>query len=361
VKNNFLVPAGVVTGDAVKILFEQAKQGGYAFPAVNVVGTNSVNATLEAAKIANSPVIIQVSHGGASFFVGKGATCTGNEAAIIGSIAAARYVHTVADAYNVPVILHTDHAAKKLLPWIDGLLEEGERYFTQTGKPLFSSHMIDLSEESLIDNIDTCCEYFTRMAKMGMTLEIELGCTGGEEDGVDNSHLDSSLLYTQPEDVAYAYERLNQISSNFTIAASFGNVHGVYRPGNVKLTPEILLNSQEYVSKTFNLPKNSLNFVFHGGSGSEEQQIKESIGYGVVKMNIDTDAQWANWEGVLGHYQEFSEYLHNQIGNPEGHDKPNKKYYDPRVWLRKGEQAMQQRLQQSFADLNCINKYQLKG
>jgi fructose-bisphosphate aldolase class II len=264
-------------------------------------------------------------------------------------------VHAVAEAYGVPVILHTDHAAKKLLPWIDGLLDAGEKHFAETGKPLFSSHMLDLSEESLEENIDICCEYLTRMAKMNMTLELELGCTGGEEDGVDNSHLDQSSLYTQPEDVAYAYERLSKISPRFTIAASFGNVHGVYKPGNVKLTPKILDNSQKYVSEKFGLPAKSLDFVFHGGSGSTLEEIRESISYGVVKMNIDTDTQWATWEGVLNFYKSNEAYLQGQLGNPEGADKPNKKFYDPRVWLRAGQTSMIARLEKAFSDLNAID------
>lgn len=355
-KDNHSPLGRVVSGSEVQALFEQAKKGGYAYPAVNVVGTSSINATLEAANKVNSPVIVQLSHGGASFFLGKGSNLSGDDASVAGGIAAARYIHSVAHAYGVPIILHTDHAAKKLLPWIDGLLDEGERHFEQTGKPLFSSHMIDLSEESLEENIDICCKYLERMSRIGMTLEIELGCTGGEEDGVDNSHLDSSMLYTQPEDVAYAYEKLNAISNKFTIAASFGNVHGVYQPGNVKLTPKILLNSQRYVSEKFNLPENTLDFVFHGGSGSAKSEITESIGYGVIKMNIDTDTQWASWEGVLTYYKETEAYLQGQIGNPDGADKPNKKYYDPRVWLRKCEDSMQLRLQEGFKDLNCLNR-----
>lgn len=355
-KDNHSPLGRVVSGSEVQALFEQAKKGAYAYPAVNVVGTSSINATLEAANKVNSPVIVQLSHGGASFFLGKGSNLSGDDASVAGGIAAARYIHSVAHAYGVPIILHTDHAAKKLLPWIDGLLDEGERHFEQTGKPLFSSHMIDLSEESLEENIDICCQYLERMSKIGMTLEIELGCTGGEEDGVDNSHLDSSMLYTQPEDVAYAYEKLNAISDKFTIAASFGNVHGVYQSGNVKLTPKILLNSQRYVSEKFNLPENSLDFVFHGGSGSAKSEITESIGYGVIKMNIDTDTQWATWEGVLNYYKDTEAYLQGQIGNPDGDDKPNKKYYDPRVWLRKCEDSMQLRLQEGFKDLNCLNR-----
>jgi fructose-bisphosphate aldolase, class II len=351
------VAPGVATGDQVQALFSCAKEHGFAYPAVNVVGTNSINATLEAAQAINSPVIVQLSHGGSAFFLGKGLTLTGQENSVLGAVAAAKYVHTVAAAYGVPVILHTDHAAKKLLPWIDGLLDAGELFFAQTGKPLFSSHMLDLSEESLAENIDICAAYLARMSKIGMTLEIELGCTGGEEDGVDNTGMDSSALYTQPEDVAYAHEKLSAVSDKFTIAASFGNVHGVYKPGNVKLTPEILKNSQAYVSEKFNLPANSLDFVFHGGSGSDPADIAEAIGYGVIKMNIDTDTQWAAWQGVMDYYKAHQDYLQAQIGNPEGDDKPNKKYYDPRAWLRKVEEGMVQRLQQSFADLNCLNRY----
>lgn len=352
-----IVPAGVATGDHVQMLFRVAKQQQFAYPAVNVVGSNSINATLEAARTAGSPVIVQLSQGGSAFFLGKGLSLPGLDSSVLGAVAAAKYVHVVAEAYGVPVILHTDHAAKKLLPWIDGLLSAGEAHYQQTGKPLFSSHMLDLSEESLEENIDICAGYLARMSKMDMTLEIELGCTGGEEDGVDNSGMDSSALYTQPEDVAYAYERLVAISPRFTIAASFGNVHGVYKPGNVKLTPQILKNSQNFVSEKFSLPHNSLDFVFHGGSGSQPSEIEEAIRYGVIKMNIDTDTQWAAWHGVMSYYKYNEDYLQTQIGNPDGDDRPNKKYYDPRVWLRKLEESMVARLQQSFADLNCLNRY----
>ena len=352
-----LLSPGVVLGDDVQTMYNHARANGYAFPAVNTVGTNSINATLEAAASVNSPVIVQLSNGGASFFLGKGVKLDAQESAIKGAVAAAKYVHEVASSYKVPVMLHTDHAAKKLLPWIDGLLDAGEQFFEQTGKPLFSSHMIDLSEESLVENIAICADYLSRMSKMGMTLEIELGCTGGEEDGVDNSHMDSSALYTQPEDVAFAYEQLSKISDKFIIAASFGNVHGVYKPGNVVLTPEILKHSQQHVSDKFNLPNNSLNFVFHGGSGSEPEKIAESLTYGVVKMNIDTDTQWASWSGVLSYYSNKSGYLQGQIGNPEGGDKPNKKHYDPRVWLRQAETSMVTRLEHCFAELNCLNRY----
>ncbi len=350
-----VVKPGVVTGDDVQKVFEIAKKNEYAIPAVNVVGTNSVNAVIEAAKLVNSPVIIQFSNGGAVFFAGKGLSNEDQKAAIIGAISGAKHVHAMAEAYGVPVILHTDHAAKKLLPWIDGLLEAGERHFKQYGKPLFSSHMLDLSEEPLEENIAICAKYLARMSKIGMTLEIELGVTGGEEDGVDNTGMDSSLLYTQPEDVAYAYEQLSKISDKFTIAASFGNVHGVYKPGNVKLTPKILDNSQKYVEDKFGLPKKPLNFVFHGGSGSAQEEIREAIGYGVIKMNIDTDTQWATWDGIRKFEAEKHDYLQGQIGNPDGPDKPNKKFYDPRVWLREGEKSMIERLKVAFEDLNCVD------
>ncbi|GHB65069.1 class II fructose-bisphosphate aldolase [Psychrosphaera saromensis] len=352
-----MLKPGVILADDVQHLYDHARANQYALPAVNVIGTHSINATLEAAVKVKSPVIIQLSNGGAAFFVGKSIGLEGQGAAIAGAIAAAKYVHAVAGLYGVPVILNTDHAAKNLLPWIDGLLDAGEQHYAETGKPLYSSHMIDLSEEPLEENIEICAQYLARMSKIGMTLEIELGCTGGEEDGVDNSHMDSSELYTQPEDVAYAYEQLSKVSDKFIIAASFGNVHGVYKPGNVVLTPEILKNSQAYVSEKFGLPTNSLNFVFHGGSGSEPEKIAESLTYGVIKMNIDTDTQWASWEGVLNYYNDKQGYLQGQIGNPDGDDKPNKKYYDPRVWLRHAETSMTTRLEQCFAELNCINRY----
>ena len=346
-----VVKPGVLFGDDVKKVFEIAKAGEFALPAVNVVGTDSINAVLEAAAAVNSPVIIQFSNGGASFVAGKGLK---NNGAVLGAISGAQHVHKMAEAYGVPVILHTDHAAKKLLPWIDGLLDEGEKWFAEKGRPLFSSHMLDLSEETLEENVEISCKYLERMSKIGMTLEIELGCTGGEEDGVDNSDLDESKLYTQPQDVAYAYEKMIAISPNFTIAASFGNVHGVYKPGNVKLTPTILRDSQAYVAEKFGTGEKPLNFVFHGGSGSEPEKIKEAISYGVIKMNIDTDTQWATWEGVLKYYKENEAYLQGQLGNPEGPDKPNKKYYDPRVWLRKGQESMVERVKQAFADLNAV-------
>ncbi len=350
------VKPGVVTGDDVQKVFAIAKENEYALPAVNVVGTNSVNAVLEAAKKVNSPVIIQFSNGGAVFYAGKGLSNENQKAAVAGAVSGAIHVHAMAEAYGVPVILHTDHAAKKLLPWIDGMLDAGEAYYAKHGKPLFSSHMIDLSEEPLKENIEISAKYLERMSKIGMTLEIELGCTGGEEDGVDNTGMDNALLYTQPEDVAYAYEELSKISNRFTIAASFGNVHGVYKPGNVVLTPKILDNSQKYVEEKYKTGKKPLFFVFHGGSGSSREEIREGISYGVIKMNIDTDTQWATWDGVRKFEAANHDYLQGQIGNPEGEDKPNKKYYDPRKWLREAELSMIERLEEAFTDLNCIDR-----
>jgi fructose-bisphosphate aldolase class II len=349
-------PAGVLTGKQVQELFAAAKAEGWAIPAVNVTGTNTINSVLEAAREVGSPVIIQFSNGGASYFAGKGLSNDGQNSAILGAISGAKHVHLVAEAYGVPVIMHTDHAAKKLLPWIDGLLDAGEKHFNETGKPLYSSHMLDLSEESLHENIEISAKYLKRMAKIGMTLEIELGVTGGEEDGVDNSGVDSSKLYTQPEDVAYAYENLIKISPNFTIAASFGNVHGVYKPGNVVLSPKILKDSQEFIQNKYGTGSKPVNFVFHGGSGSEKEKIDEAVSYGVIKMNLDTDLQWAFWDGIRQYYVDKQGYLQGQIGNPEGEDKPNKKYYDPRVWLRKGEESIIKRLKVSFGDLNCIGR-----
>ncbi len=346
--------SGVLFGDEVQEVFADAHSKGYALPGVNVIGTNSVNGCLEAAKKVGYPIIVQLSHGGSQFFAGKGLDNAAQQASIAGGISAAQHVHLMAKAYDVPVILHTDHCARKLLPWVDGLLEAGEKHFQTHGFPLFSSHMLDLSEDSIEENIATCATYLKRMAEMGMTLEIELGVTGGEEDGVDNSGVDNSKLYTQPEDVAYAYEKLHAISPRFTIAAAFGNVHGVYKPGNVTLTPTILKNSQDFVSKKFDTRKNPVNFVFHGGSGSSKAEIKEAISYGVVKMNIDTDTQWAYWDGIRKFYQKNEGYLQGQIGNPEGEDKPNKKFYDPRNWLREGEKTFVQRVCQAFDDLNCM-------
>lgn len=349
-----VIKPGVVTGDDVQKLLQIAKDGGYALPAVNVVGSNSINAVLEAASQAQSPVMIQLSSGGAGFYAGKG--CPQDDAMVLGSVAGALHVHAMAEAYGVPVILHTDHAARKLLPWVDGMMDAGETYYKQHGKPLFSSHMLDLSSEPLEDNISTCETYLKRLSAIGMTLELELGVTGGEEDGVDNTSIDNASLYTQPEDVAEAYERLIKISNKFTIAASFGNVHGVYKPGNVHLTPKILHNSQQFVQQKFSTADRPLDLVFHGGSGSAREEIREAISYGVIKMNIDTDTQWATWDGIRQYEADKHDYLQSQIGNPDGSDKPNKKYYDPRVWLRSGEQSMVTRLLTAFEDLNCMNR-----
>jgi len=351
------VAPGVVSGNEMNEIFRIAKAHNFALPAINVVGSNSVNAVMEVAKIVNAPVIIQFSNGGAQFYAGKSLNNDGQKASVAGAIAGALHVHLLAEHYGIPVILHTDHAAKKLLPWIDILLDEGEKFFEKNGKPLYSSHMLDLSEEPLEENIEICKKYLSRMSKIGMFLEIELGITGGEEDGVDNTGVESSRLYTQPQEVCYAYEELSKISKNFTIAASFGNVHGVYKPGNVKLEPVILKNSQEYIQKKLNTEANPVNFVFHGGSGSSQQEIREAISYGVIKMNIDTDTQWAYWEGVLNYYKNKKDYLQGQIGNPEGDDKPNKKYYDPRMWLREGEKTMVERLKVAYQDLNSVNCY----
>ncbi|PQJ22810.1 class II fructose-bisphosphate aldolase [Tenacibaculum sp. SG-28] len=350
-----MIKPGVATGKEVQEIFKLAKEKSFALPAVNVVGSNTINTVLEAAKEVNAPVIIQFSNGGAQFNAGKGLSNENQKAAIAGAVAGAKHIHLLAEAYGVPVILHTDHAAKKLLPWIDGLLDASEQFYAETGKSLYSSHMIDLSEEPIEENIEICKKYLARMSKMGMTLEIELGITGGEEDGVDNTDVDSSKLYTQPEEVAYAYEELSKVSDQFTIAAAFGNVHGVYKPGNVKLTPKILKNSQEFISKKFDVPENTIDFVFHGGSGSTLEEIREAIGYGVIKMNIDTDLQYAFTEGIRDYITEKSAYLQSQIGNPDGDDIPNKKYYDPRKWLREGEQTFKSRLKQAFEDLNNVN------
>jgi len=350
------VKPGVATGDDVQKIFTNAKDNKYALPAVNVVGTDSINAVLEAAKKVNSPVIIQFSNGGGSFYAGKGLSNDNQQSAIAGSVSGALHVHKLAELYGIPVILHTDHAAKKLLPWIDGLLDEGEKFFEQNGKPLFSSHMLDLSEEPMEENIEICKNYLARMSKMGMTLEIELGITGGEEDGVDNTDVDISKLYSQPSEVAYAYEELSKVSDRFTIAAAFGNVHGVYKPGNVKLEPVILKNSQDFIQEKFGTGPNPVNFVFHGGSGSPQEKIREAIGYGVIKMNIDTDTQWAMWEGVMNYYKKNEAYLQGQIGNPDGEDKPNKKYYDPRKWLREGGVSVVNRLEKAYEDLNGMDR-----
>ncbi len=347
---------GIVYGSALKDLYQYAKETGFALPAVNVIGTDSVNAVLETAKAVNSPVIIQFSNGGGQFFAGKALKLPNDGGAVLGSVSGARHIALMAEHYGVPVVIHTDHAAKKLLPWIDGMLKMSEEHYQATKKPLFSSHMLDLSEESLQENIEISSNYFKRMRAIETGIEIELGVTGGEEDGVDNTHVDNAKLYTQPEDVAYAFQHLKEIGDGFTVAASFGNVHGVYKPGNVKLTPVILKNSQEHIEKKFGTSSKPVNFVFHGGSGSTREEIRETIGYGVIKMNIDTDMQWAFWEGVKDFYLEKSAYLQGQLGNPEGPDAPNKKYYDPRVWLRKGEENFVKRLKGAFEDLNNLNR-----
>tara|TARA_R110002020_G_scaffold318686_4_gene534323 strand:- start:203 stop:1270 length:1068 start_codon:yes stop_codon:yes gene_type:complete len=349
------IKPGVATGKEVQAIFKHAKENGYALPAVNVIGSNTINGVLETAAKLNSPVILQFSNGGAQFNAGKGLSNDDQKAAVAGAVAGAKHVHELAKKYGATVILHTDHCAKKLLFWIDGLLDASEEYYKEHGHSLFSSHMLDLSEEPLEENVAICKEYLKRMSKMGMTLEIELGITGGEEDGVDNSDIDDSKLYTQPEEVAYAYEQLKEVSDQFTIAAAFGNVHGVYKPGNVKLTPKILKNSQEYITEKYGVGKNTIDFVFHGGSGSTVEEIREGISYGVIKMNIDTDLQWAFTEGVRKYFDKNSGYLQAQIGNPEGSDSPNKKFYDPRVWLRKGEESFNARLVKAFEDLNNVN------
>lgn len=349
------IKPGVATGDEVQAIFAYAKEKGFALPAVNVIGSSTINGVLETAAKLNAPVIIQFSNGGAQFNAGKGLSNVGEKSAIAGGIAGAKHIHALAEAYGATVILHTDHCAKKLLPWIDGLLDASEKHFAETGKPLFSSHMLDLSEEPMHENIEICKTYLTRMSKMGMTLEIELGITGGEEDGVDNSGVDHSELYSTPEDVDYAYSELLKVSPRFTIAAAFGNVHGVYKPGNVKLTPTILRDSQDYIQKKHNTGKNPVDFVFHGGSGSTPEEIKEAISYGVIKMNIDTDLQFAFTEGIRDYMVGKVDYLRTQIGSPDGADSPNKKHYDPRKWIREGELTFNKRLEQAFADLNNVN------
>ena len=349
------IKPGVATGDQVQEIFKYAKEKGFALPAVNVTGSSTINGVMETAAKLKAPVIIQFSNGGSSFNAGKGLSNDGQQSAILGAIAGAKHIHTLAEAYGATVILHTDHCAKNLLPWIDGLLDASEEHFKATGKPLFSSHMIDLSEEPIEENIELSKKYLERMSKMGMTLEIELGITGGEEDGVDNSDVDSSKLYTQPEEVGYAYEELSKVSHRFTVAAAFGNVHGVYKPGNVKLTPKILKNSQEYVQNKYNTGANPVDFVFHGGSGSTLEEIREAISYGVIKMNIDTDLQFAFTEGVRDYVASKMDYLKTQIGSPEGPDSPNKKHYDPRKWIREGELTFNKRLEKAFEDLNNVN------
>ena len=348
---------GVVFGSALKEMYDYANAEKFAIPAVNVIGTNTINAVLETAKDVSSPVIIQFSNGGASFLSGKAIKNEFQQASILGAVSGAMHIHIMAKSYGVPVIIHTDHCAKELLPWIDGLLEIGEKYFKSRGFPLFSSHMLDLSEEPIHENISISKKYFKRMARIGTGIEIELGVTGGEEDGVDNSGVDNDKLYTQPEHVAQAYEELSKIANTFTIAAAFGNVHGVYAPGNVALKPVILKNSQNYIKEQFKTTSDQpVNFVFHGGSGCSREDIREAISYGAIKMNIDTDMQWAFWEGVKGYYDKKKDYLQAQLGNPEGADKPNKSAYDPRKWLRAGEENFKLRLKAAFEDLNCIGR-----
>jgi fructose-bisphosphate aldolase class II len=350
-----LVPAGVIVGDDVQKVFAYAKAHGFALPGVNCTGTDTVNAAMETAAEMNSPIIVQFSNGGAAFYAGKGLNNDGQRASIAGAVAAAMHIHQLAESYGARVMIHTDHCAKKLLPWVDGLLDAGEAYYKSHGKPLFSSHMLDLSEEPLPENIEICKRYLDRMSKIGMTLEFELGVTGGEEDGVDNTGVSSSRLYTQPKEVAYAYEELMKVSPRFTVAAAFGNVHGVYKPGNVKLRPEILHNCQEYIQEKYDTAEKPLNLVFHGGSGSTLDEIREAVSYGVIKMNIDTDLQWAFWDGIRGYYLKNEGYLQGQIGNPKGPDEPNKKYYDPRAWLRAGEETFKGRLRRYFEELNNVN------
>ena len=348
---------GVITGKKLRELFDYCKSTQCALPAVNVIGSHSANAVMAAAKQAQSPVIIQYSHGGGQFNAGKFVENSAHLASITGSIAGAQHVRLLAAAYGVPVVLHSDHCAKKLLPWVDGMLDAGEKHFETYGVPLFSSHMLDLSEEPLAQNLELCRKYLQRMARIDMTLEIELGVTGGEEDGVDNSGMDNSKLYTQPADVLAAYDALSPIGQ-FTVAASFGNTHGVYAPGNVKLTPAILKNSQLFIQAQRKTKGQPVDFVFHGGSGSSQEEIKEAVSYGVVKMNIDTDTQWAFLQPIKQYMDEKNLYLRSQLGNPEGPDKPNKKFIDPRNWLHLGEKGLAARVVQACKDLNSFGQFQ---
>jgi fructose-bisphosphate aldolase class II len=347
---------GAVTGERLKELYAYCKEAECALPAVNVIGSHSIVAALESARQAKAPIIVQLSHGGAQFTAGKFLDNSKNLASITGGIAGAEFVRTVAKAFGVPVVIHTDHAAKKLLPWIDGLIDAGEKYFEKNKEPLFSSHMLDLSEEPLHENLEICRSYLSRISKLGMALEIELGVTGGEEDGVDNSGVDNSKLYTQPEDVLATYDALNALG-HFTVAASFGNTHGVYAPGNVKLTPKILKNSQDRIIADRKTSTKPVSFVFHGGSGSSQEEIREAVSYGVVKMNIDTDTQWAFTWPIRQFMEQKGPYLQSQIGNPEGATKPNKKYIDPRGWMHLGEKQMAARLVEAFKDLNAFEKF----
>lgn len=351
------VKPGVVTGQALTDLLDYAKENEFAIPGVNIVGTNSINACMEAAKKYGGPIMVTFSKGGGQFIAGKAADNKDDAASIAGAVAGAKHVREVAKLYGVPVVLHTDHCQKAWLPWIDGLMVANEQHFKEHGEPLFSSHMLDLSEESLEENVGICKTYLERFAKCNVLLEMELGVTGGEEDGVDNTDVDSSRLYTQPEEVWYTYQELSKVpNGQFTVAASFGNVHGVYAPGNVDLQPKILHNTQEFISeKLKDGNKKPVKFVFHGGSGSSVDDIQYAIKAGVIKMNIDTDTQWAFWDGVRAYEAKNRDYLQGQIGNPEGATKPNKKYYDPRMSLRAGEESMAARLVECAKDLNCVN------
>lgn len=349
-------PAGVASGSLVQDIIQDAKENQYALPACNVIGSDTINAAMETAAEINSPIIIQFSNGGAAFNAGKGLKGENQFAAVKGAVAGALHINELAEAYGATVILHTDHCAKKLLPWMDGMMDANEAYFKRNGRALYSSHMLDLSEEPLKENMDISKRYLERMSKIGITLEIELGITGGEEDGVDNTNVDNKMLYTQPEEVAFVYEQLKSVSDNFWVAAAFGNVHGVYKPGNVVLTPKILDNSQKYIEQKYGTAKNPVNFVFHGGSGSSLEEIREAISYGVIKMNIDTDLQFAFMEGIRQYFDVNKDYLQSQIGNPEGDHVPNKKKYDPRVWLREGEVSFKNRLKQAFEDLNNVGR-----
>lgn len=352
-----IVPAGVVTGDNVRKVFDYAQEHQFAIPAINCTSTSTINAALEAARDIKSPIIIQFSNGGAAYYAGKGLSNEGQKASILGAVAGAHYVRQVAKAYGIPVLVHSDHCAKKLLPWFDGMLEADEAYFKEHGEPLFSSHMLDLSEEPKEENIETCLKYLKRMAPMKCLLEMEIGITGGEEDGVNNEHVDNASLYTQPEDIWDIYKSFSEVTDLFSIAAAFGNVHGVYSPGNVKLHPELLGKHQAYVKEQLKTKDDKpVYFVFHGGSGSTNQEIQTAVSYGVVKMNVDTDTQWAYLVGFRDYMEAKKDYLKAQVGNPEGEGKPNKKYYDPRVFVREGEKTMIKRVQEACKDLNNVNQ-----
>lgn len=337
--------SGVIYGDDVRQLFLYAQEKGFAIPAINVTSSSTVVAALEAARDNKSPIILQTSNGGAAYFAGKGVSNEGQNAAIQGSIAAAHYIRAIAPAYGIPVVLHTDHCAKKLLPWFDGMLAADEKFFAETGEPLFSSHMLDLSEETDDENIATCVKYFEKMHKLGQFLEMEIGITGGEEDGVNNEHVQKESLYTLPETVYKVFEALSPIGPNFSIAAAFGNVHGVYKPGNVQLKPEILGEHQAYAKKqTGSSNDKPIFLVFHGGSGSSQHEFDVAISHGVVKVNLDTDCQYAYLEGIRDYVLNKKDYILTPVGNPDGEDKPNKKYFDPRVWVREGEKTMSKRI-----------------